>query len=277
VTLALPRAQRELIASLVGRDVKTRYKQSALGYVWAVLNPLSFAVIYTIVGQYIMKAQVGDIPFPVYSYFGLLFWGLFSSGLTAATESLVGNIGLITKVYFPREVFPISAVLSKLVDFGFGLVGLVPLLLFYRTPLHWLHLPLMLLMVLILLLYTIGLGLLTACLNLFFRDFRHLVGIALSLGGFLVPNIYPVSLVPPEWRGLYLLNPVAALTEAARRVTFPQTGWLRWVHADAKNPTQQSLESLWLYIGSAAAVSIAVLIIGYIVFKRNEPRFAEFI
>jgi lipopolysaccharide transport system permease protein len=277
MTLALPRAQRELIASLVGRDVKTRYKQSVLGYVWAVLNPLSFAVIYTIVGQYIMRAQVGGIPFPIYSYFGLLFWGLFSSGLTAATESLVGNMGLITKVYFPREVFPISAVLSKLVDFGFGLLGLIPLLLIYRTPLHWLHLPLMLLMALILLIYTIGLGLLTSCLNLFFRDFRHLVGIALSLGGFLVPNIYPVSLVPREWRGLYLLNPVASLTEAARRIAFPQTGWMRWVYADDKKPTQQSLESLWLYIGSAAVVSLLTLTIGYIVFKRNEPRFAEFI
>ncbi len=277
MTLALPRAHRELIASLVARDVKTRYKQSALGYVWAILNPLSFAVIYTIVGQYIMKAQVGNLPFPIYSYFGLLFWGLFASGLTAATESLVGNISLITKVYFPREVFPISAVLSKVVDFGFGLLGLIPLLLVYRTPLHWLHLPLLLLMAVILLVYTIGLGLLTSCLNLFFRDFRHLVGIALSLGGFLVPNIYPLSLVPREWRGLYLLNPVAALTEAARRVAFPQTGWLRWVHADDKDPSGQSLESLWYYIGSAAAVSVAVFLVGYIVFKRNESRFAEFI
>ncbi|MGC4044231.1 MAG: ABC transporter permease [Armatimonas sp.] len=277
MTLALPRAQRELILSLVSRDVKIRYKQSVLGYVWAILNPLSFAVIYTIVGQQIMKAQIGGIPFPIYSYFGLLFWGLFSSGLVAATESLVGNIGLITKVYFPREVFPISAVLSKLVDFGFGLVGLIPLLLIYRTSMHWLYLPLMLLMALILLAYTIGLGLLTACLNLFFRDFRHLVGIALSLGGFLVPNIYPVSLVPQPWRWLYLLNPVAALTEAGRRVAFPQTGWLRWVYINDKNPAQQSLESMWIYIGSAAAVSLVTLVIGYIVFKRNEPRFAEFI
>jgi lipopolysaccharide transport system permease protein len=277
MTLALPRAQRELIASLVARDVKTRYKQSALGYIWAILNPLSFAVIYTIVGQYIMKAQVGNLPFPIYSYFGLLFWGLFASGLTAATESLVGNISLITKVYFPREVFPISAVLSKVVDFGFGLLGLIPLLLVYRVSLSWLHLPLFLLMAVILLIYTLGLGLLTSCLNLFFRDFRHLVGIALSLGGFLVPNIYPVSLVPREWRGVYLLNPVAALTEAARRVAFPQTGWLRWVHADDKDPGGQSLESMWYYIGSAAAVSVVVFLIGYIVFKRNESRFAEFI
>jgi lipopolysaccharide transport system permease protein len=277
MTVALPRAQRELIASLVSRDVKTRYKQSALGYVWAVLNPLSFALIYTIVGQQIMRAEVGGIPFPVYSYFGLLFWGLFSSGLTAATESLVGNIALITKVYFPREVFPISAVLSKLVDFGFGLLGLIPLLLIFRTPIHWLHLPLMLLMAVILLLYTAGLGLLTACLNLFFRDFRHLVGIALSLGGFLVPNIYSVSLVPRAWRTLYLLNPVAALTEAARRIAFPQTGWLRWVHADDRKPAEQSLESMWWYIGSAATVSLLTLGAGYLVFKRNEPRFAEFI
>lgn len=275
--VTLRRAQRELIGNLVARDVKTRYKQSSLGYAWAILNPLSFAVIYTLVGQQIMKVKTGNLPFPIYSYFGLLYWNLFAAGLTAATESLVGNISLITKIYFPREVFPISAALSKIVDFAFGLVGLMPLMLIYHTPLRLSTFPLALLMALILLIYTTGLGMLMACLNLFYRDFRHLVGIALSLGSFLVPNIYAIGLVPKAWRSVYLLNPLAALIEAARRAAFPQSGWLRWVHTDPARPENQSLESLWLYVGSAALVSITTFLIGYVIFKRNEPRFAEFI
>jgi lipopolysaccharide transport system permease protein len=275
--VTLRRAQRELIGNLVSRDVKTRYKQSSLGYAWAILNPLSFAVIYTLVGQQIMKVKTGNLPFPIYSYFGLLYWNLFAAGLTAATESLVGNLPLITKIYFPREVFPISAVLSKVVDFAFGLVGLIPLMLIYHTPLRLSTFPLAILMALILLIYTTGLGMLMACLNLFYRDFRHLVGIALSLGSFLVPNIYAVGLVPKAWRSVYLLNPLAALIEAARRAAFPQSGWLRWVHTDPTKPENQSLESLWLYVGSAALVSVTTFLIGYVIFKRNEPRFAEFI
>jgi lipopolysaccharide transport system permease protein len=275
--VTLRRAQRELIGNLVSRDVKTRYKQSSLGYAWAILNPLAFAVIYTIVGQYIMKSKAGVLPFPVHSYFGLLYWNLFAAGLTASTESLVGNLPLITKIYFPREVFPISAVLSKVVDFAFGLVGLIPLLLIYHTPIRPLTFPLAILMALILLVYTTGLGMLMACLNLFYRDFRHLVGIALSLGSFLVPNIYAIGYVPKEWRSVYLLNPLAALIEAARRAAFPQSGWMRWVHTDPSNHPNESLESLWLYVGSAALVAVVTFLIGYAIFKRNEPRFAEFI
>jgi ABC-type polysaccharide/polyol phosphate export permease len=114
---------RELVENLTIRDIKSRYKQSILGYAWAVANPFIYALIYTILGRYILK-QDTKIAFPVFSYYGLLFWNLFASGVSTGTESLVGNLSLITKVYFPREVFPIAAVLSKLVDFGFGLVGL---------------------------------------------------------------------------------------------------------------------------------------------------------
>ena len=275
--VTLRRAQRELIGNLIARDVKTRYKQSSLGYAWAILNPLAFAAIYTIVGQHIMKSKTGNLPFPVYSYFGLLYWNLFAAGLTASTESLVGNISLITKIYFPREVFPIAAVLSKIVDFAFGLVGLIPLLVIYHTPIRLSTFPIAILMALILLIYTVGLGMLMACLNLFYRDFRHLVGIALSLGSFLVPNIYAIGLVPKEWRSVYLLNPLAALIEAARRSAFPESGWMRWVFTDPTTPQSESLESLWLYVGSASIVAALTFLIGYAIFKRNEPRFAEFI
>jgi ABC-type polysaccharide/polyol phosphate export permease len=170
----------ELILGLIGRDVKTRYKQSVLGYAWAVLYPLATALIFSIVGQIILRQQTGGLPYPVYAYFGLLYWNLFSSGLTAATESLVSHLNLITKVYFPREVFPVAAVLSKLVDFGFGLVGLVPLLIVYRVkpgPLFLMSLA----MAGIVVLLTLGWGMLLACANLYFRDVRHTEDLAGAL------------------------------------------------------------------------------------------------
>lgn len=253
---------RELIENLVVRDVKTRYKQSALGYAWAVLNPLIVALTYYIVfGLWLKQGSEIAIPYTIYTYFGLLIWNLFAVGLSTATESLVQHLNLITKVYFPREVFPISAVLSKLVDVGFGLVGLAFLLLFFRiAPSPGVLLSLCLLPIPVL--FTTGLGMLCACANLFFRDVRYLVTMMLGLLTFAVPNMYPLSIIPASQLGIYLSNPIAVTIEAMRRLTFPQTG---------------SAGELIPYLAVAAAVSLVTFVAGYAVFKRNEPRFAEFV
>jgi len=256
--LASVTTHRELVENLVLRDIKTRYKQSVLGYAWAVFNPLLFAVIYTVVGKMILKQDTA-IPFPVFAYYGLLYWNLFATGWTTATDSLVFHMILITKVYFPREVLPISAVISKLFDFVFGLVGLVPLLIAYHlmpAPSVLLCLPI----VLILALFTTGVGMLCGAANLFYRDVRYLVGIATNILGFLVPNIYPLSQIPARFQTVYLLNPVAVCIEASRRLTFPQAG---------------SMEPLWPFVGIAAVLSSAVFVIGFIIYKRYEPLFAE--
>ncbi|MBC8135374.1 MAG: ABC transporter permease [Fibrella sp.] len=253
---------RELIENLVVRDVKTRYKQSALGYAWAALNPLIVALTYYLVfGLWLKQGREIAIPYTIYTYFGLLIWNLFAIGLSTATESLVMHLNLITKVYFPREVFPISAVLSKLVDVGFGLIGLVPLLLFFKiAPSPKILLAICLLPIPIL--FTIGLGMLCACANLFFRDVRYLVTMTLGLLAFAVPNMYPIGIIPMEHRGVYLSNPIAVTIEAMRRLTFPQTG---------------SFAELIPYLAIASAVSVAMFFIGYTIFKHNEPRFAEFV
>ena len=253
---------RELIENLVVRDVKTRYKQSALGYAWAVLNPLIVALTYYIVfGLWLKQGKDIAIPYTVYTYFGLLIWNLFSIGLSTATESLVMHLSLITKVYFPREVFPIAAVLSKLVDVGFGLIGLIPILLFLRVmPSPKIVLAMCLLPIPIL--FTTGLGMLCACANLFFRDVRYLVTMVLGLLTFAVPNMYPLAIVPKKLLGIYLSNPVAVSIEAMRRLTFPQTG---------------GFGELIPYIAIATVVSVATFFIGYAIFKHNEPRFAEFV
>ena len=257
-------AHRELIENLVSRDIKSRYKQSTLGIAWAILNPLVMALIYSVVGAVILKQNVG-IPFAVFSYFGLLWWNLFSMGVMGATESLVAHLGLITKVYFPREVFPISTVISKLVDFGFGLVGMLPLLLAFRTMPSVTGLLLSLPLLLIVLVFTSGLGMLLSCANLFNRDVRHVTGLLINVWMWLVPNIYPLETITSDfWRRVYLLNPMAALVDTARKLVFPQL----------VVPAQHAVIH-WNFVALAAAVAVATFVLGYVVFKKNEPRFAE--
>jgi lipopolysaccharide transport system permease protein len=261
--LASVTTHRELVENLVLRDVKARYKQSVLGYAWAVLNPLILTLVYYLVGGVFLGQAKSAFPFAVHVCFGLLFWNLFATGLSTATEGLVGHLSLITKVYFPREVFPISAVVSKLVDFGFGLIGFVPLLLIFRLApsisILWV-VPILAVQ----LLFTMGLGLLTSCANLFYRDVRYLVQLALGIWLYLTPIIYTTNRVAeyPLLYKFYLLNPVAVFIEASRRAAFPQSG---------------DLGSLAPYLGITTIVSVATFAFGYAVFKRHEGRFAEFV
>jgi len=265
--LASVTTHRELVENLVMRDIRARYKQSALGYAWAVFNPLVLALIYTLVGGIFLGQASDKFPYAVHAYYGLLFWNLFQTGLSTATEGLVAHLNLITKTYFPREVFPISAVLSKVVDFGFGLVGLLPLLLFYRIlpgPGIVLIIPLLIIQ----LLFTMGLGMLTSCANLFYRDVRYRVQLTLGLWIYVVPNLYPLEKVESIGRThpwvytLYMLNPMATLIEASRRATFPQMG---------------DISSLYPYIAIAGVISGVTFFAGYSIFKWYEPRFAEFV
>jgi ABC-type polysaccharide/polyol phosphate export permease len=240
------------------RDIKARYKQSLLGYAWAVFNPLVYALTYTLVGRFILK-QDATLPYPLFVYFGVLFWNVFGTGLGAAAESLIAHLGLITKVYFPREVLPISAVASKLFDFTFGLVGVIPFLIVYQVhPAKTAVLALPILLILVL--FTTGLGMLCATANLFYRDIRYLVVIFTNILGFFWPNMYTLDQVPERYRSLYLLNPVAACIESARRLTFPQIG---------------GMGEIWPFVGIAAVTSIVFFVTGYFVFKRYEPYFAE--
>jgi ABC-type polysaccharide/polyol phosphate export permease len=255
-------SHRELVENLILRDIKSRYKQSILGYAWAIFNPLVLALIYTLVGSVFMRQQAVGLAFAIHSYFGLLFWNLFSTGLATATEGLVSHLSLITKVYFPREVFPISAVLSKVVDFAFGLVGIIPLLLFYKTVPSVSGLLLILPVLVIQLIFTMGLGLLLSCANLFYRDVRYLVQLTLSFWIYLVPNIYTLDRIKAHSTlfPVYLLNPMAVFIEVSRRLVFPQTG---------------PIEPLLPYLALATVVSLVLFVVGFAVFKRYEPRFAE--
>lgn len=247
---------RELVQSLTLRDIRSRYKQSVLGIAWALLQPLAMMIIYTVVFSHIVRIDTSGIPYPIFSYIALLPWTFFGGGLVAGTECLVSNFNLITKIYFPREVFPISAVLGKTVDLGLGLLVLIPLFVFYQVHMTWwvlLTVPVLLLQACFLL----GLTFIFSSVNLFYRDIRHVTPLLTQLWMYLTPIIYPLSLVPKRFLGLYMLNPMASIMDTFRRIAL------------------EGSAPQWEYLGLAAGVSVLTLVVGYRVFKRLEPAFAE--
>lgn len=212
--------------------------------------------VYTIVFSHIVRVNTGNIPYPIFSYIALLPWTFFSQGMVAGTECLVGNFNLITKVYFPREVFPISAITGKIMDLGFGMLVLIPLFFIYQVDITWmivLVLPILLIQVCLML----GLALILSSANLFYRDIRHTVPLLTMIWMYLTPIIYPLDLVPKQYLPLYMLNPMASIMDAYRRVAL------------------LGLPPQWGYLGLAAIVALTALIFGYKLFKKLEPVFAE--
>jgi lipopolysaccharide transport system permease protein len=238
------------------RHLRGQYKQSVLGYAWAFVNPLSQMLILTFVFSTILRIPSEGVPFPLFLFVGLIPWMFFSNGVSSATEAVVGAAGLVTKVFFPREVLPTAAVFTKLVDLGFGLLILGALMVYYGQPLPLtaLWLPVLLLIQTI---FTLGLSYPLAALNLFFHDVRFLVGVTLTLWFYLTPVIYPVDLVPEKYQWIYDLNPMSLFINADRRVL---------LHGESPG-----LEKVALGL----AISLATFLIGYYLFKKMEPGFAD--
>jgi ABC-type polysaccharide/polyol phosphate export permease len=238
------------------RHLRGQYKQSVLGYAWAFVNPLSQMLILTFVFSTILRIPSEGVPYPLFLFVGLIPWMFFSNAVSSATESVVGAAGLVTKVYFPREVLPTAAVFTKLVDLGFGLLILGALIVYYGQPLPLtsLWLPVLLAIQTI---FTLGLSYPLAALNLFFHDVRFLVGVTLTLWFYLTPVIYPVDLVPEKYQFVYDLNPMSLFINAYRRVLLHGEG--------------PGLEKVALGL----AIALATFLIGYYLFKKMEPGFAD--
>lgn len=251
-------AYRELLWSWVGREVKVRYKQSLLGVAWAILQPLSATIIMAVVFSFFVRLPTGGIPYPIFYYSALLPWTFTVTSITLGTESLVRNMHLVTKIYFPREILPLASVLAGLVDLVIASLVLALMFVVYRfAPGPALLLIPVLLLIQVLL--TAGVVLLASALNVFYRDIRFIVPLGLQLWMYLTPIIYPVSMVPERLRGIYMLNPMAVLVDAYRR-TILAGEW--------PDPT---------YLGVAAAVSVCIFLVGYLYFKRAEAVFADII
>jgi len=248
--------RRELLWHMTIRHLRGQYKQSILGYAWAILNPLSLMLTLSFVFSVLLRFESGDIPYPLFLLMGLLPWIFFSMAVSSATDSITGAFSLVTKVYFPREVLPIAAVLTKIVDLGFGLIILVALMVYLGYPPVWtiVWVPVLFF---IHLLFTLGMALPLAALNLFFHDVRFLVGVVLTLWFYLTPIIYPSDIVPDKYQILFDLNPNALFINAYRRVV------LEGVDPGA--------DRLLLGLG----IATLTFLIGYYLFKRMEPRFAD--
>jgi lipopolysaccharide transport system permease protein len=247
---------RELLWAWTVRTVKARYQQSLLGSAWAVVQPAAAAIIFSVIFTYFVPIDTQGAPYLVFSYTALVPWMLFTGTIMDMLESLVGNMNLISKIYFPREVLPAAVALARLLDFAIAFAILMLLLLLYRFPVFtpaWLYLPAILL---VQTMFTLGLGLAGAALNVFYRDMRHLFALGLQLWMYASPVIYPVSAVPEQWRALYFLNPMAGILAAYRDVMLTQ---------QAPGP----------YFMVAATLALFALFAGYSFFRKVERRFAD--
>jgi lipopolysaccharide transport system permease protein len=210
---------RELLYFLVWRDLKVRYKETAIGVAWAVLQPLAMMVVFTLFFGTLAKLPSEGIPYPLFAYAGLLPWQMFSRAISESAGSLAADQRLITRVYFPRMLVPLSTVLGGLVDFAIAAVLLVALMLVYGVApapsIVWLPI-----FVGLMVMTTTGVGLWLSALNLEYRDVRYLLPFLSQLWLFLTPVVYPSSLIPPQWRVLYGLNPMVGVVEGFRWAVF---------------------------------------------------------
>ena len=251
-------AHRTLFTTWIARDIKVRYKQSVLGVAWAIVQPLAATLILALVFTRIVPLPVGDGPQLVFYYAGMLPWTFFSSALSFGISSLVGNMHLVTKIYFPREIIPLASVAAGLIDFAIAAVILVGLVIVYGASLGA-ALALTPLALIIQIGFTTAIVLAGSALNVFFRDVRFVVPLATQLLLYLTPVIYPASFVPEAWRGVYLLNPMAVVIEIYRAA----------VGAGAPPPPASIAISL--------AATLTLLIAAYAYFKRVEPSMADMI
>jgi lipopolysaccharide transport system permease protein len=269
--LAEYKGSGDLTVNLTLRELRSRYKKSFLGWTWSLLNPLSVVIVYSFVFSFLLKIQVppGDPSglnnFATFLLCGLLPWNYFSNGMNASMGSLIGNANLIKKVYFPREVFVVSAIGSLLVSFLIELGVLVAILLLMgNMVLPWI--PVVLVVVVIQSFFVLGIGFLLSVLNVYFRDIQHLVSIALMALFYTTPIVYPVSLVPKHTeilgvdvpvRMIYNLNPLVVLVECYRDAMY-----------DLRFPSVFAIAYLILW-------SIALMAIGLAVFQKLDRRLAE--
>lgn len=258
------RSSRELLRNLVGRDLKIQHRGTVLGAMWSLITPITTVAIYTFIFTVVMPASpvrdAGDVPFAVYLFVGLTIWNLLAVGLTSATGSVVGSGYLLSKVYFRREILPLTSVLSASITFlwEFG-VALIVVVVFVGFP-GWqiVFVPLIVLVTMVL---AFGLGLLLSAAAVFFRDVQHFIGIFMQLWFWGSPIIYSMSILDhrPTFQTAVQLNPMTGIIVSLRDVVL--------MHSTPD----------WKLLGYSAVVALLALAVGLVVFRRNQALFAEMI
>lgn len=250
-------AYRELLWVLTTRDIRVRYKQTVLGSAWAILRPFLTMVVFSVVFGMLAKLPSDGYPYPVFVYAALLPWTFFAGAISVSGQSLVGSANLVSKVYFPRLIIPLSSVGAGLVDLLISTGILLLMMLWYGVGWTWQLLAAPLLLV-ALIFTALGIGTLLSALTVAYRDFTHLTPFLVQLWLYVTPVIYPVNLVPERWQWLLYLNPMTGLVEGFRAAflgkPFDPAG-----------------------LGISLVIAVAVLIVGVAYFERVERRFADII
>lgn len=249
---------RDLLTILAQRDVKLRYKQTVLGVVWVVLQPLVASLIFAVIFGLFANLPSDGVPYLLFVFAGMLPWNYFSGALQRAGNSLIGDARLISKVYFPRLIIPLASTFAVLIDFAVSLFVFFVLALFYRSGLSWqiVALPYFLL---ITTLGAVGVSLWLSALNVQYRDFMYALPFLIQVWMFASPVVYSSSLIPERWRWLYALNPAVGYIEG-----------FRW------SLLGQSTLDWWMVL-SATAVSLLAFVSGAFFFRRVERTFADVI
>lgn len=247
---------RELVYFLAWRDIKLRYKQTVLGALWAIIQPFFTMVVFSLFFGRLGGMPSDDIPYPIFSFAALVPWTFFANGLAQSANSLVGNVDLIKRVYFPRLAAPLATVLSGVVDFVLAFLVLLAMMLYYRvTPgINVLWLPLFLLLAFV---TALGVGLWLSAMNVQFRDIRYVIPFLTQFWLFITPIAYPSSLLPQPWRTLYGINPMAGVVEG-----------FRWALLDVDTRPGP-------IVAVSALMAVALLLSGAYYFRRMEKTFAD--
>jgi lipopolysaccharide transport system permease protein len=249
---------RDLLLFLAWRDISIRYKQTAMGAAWAVVQPLMTMLIFTIFFGNMAGVPSEGVPYPVFTLAALLPWQYFSTTLGNAAQSLVNNSNLLSKVYFPRLLIPVTSLLPSAVDFAIAFVVLLGMMFFYRVSPTWnvIWLPAFMTLAVV---TALGAGLWFAAMNVKYRDVRYIVPVLVQFGIFLSPVAYPSSLVPAPWRPLYALNPMVGVIEG-----------FRWALLGTATPP-------WRFVALSSVAAVILLITGFYYFRRTEKTFADVI
>jgi lipopolysaccharide transport system permease protein len=246
---------RDLLYFFTWRDVKVRYKQTFLGFAWAIIQPLLAMVVFTLFFGNLAKIPSDGIPYPIFAYTALLPWTLFSESIIRSTNSTVANANIIKKVYFPRIALPVSSVLSPLIDFGIAFVILIIMMIYYGIV-PSANIFFLLAFILLAVITSLGIGLWLSALNAMYRDFQYVVPFVVQIWMFASPVVYPASMVPPAYQIFYGLNPMTGVIEG-----------FRWVLLGTNPPGA--------IIAVSAAISVVILVTGMFFFRRMQTTFAD--
>jgi lipopolysaccharide transport system permease protein len=249
---------RELIYNLALKQIRVNFKQSFLGFFWAILKPVCTVLILTVVFSRIAKFPSDGIPYPLFAFGALLPWTFFTTTVGAGVPSLLSNVHLIKKIYFPREVLPLSAIIGALLDVFISAMIFIGLLFFYKVGIT-LHIFFIIPIIAIEFLFGFGLALFIGTVNVWYRDAGQATGLLMQFWMYLTPIIYPLSMVPEKFRAVYVLNPMVGVVEGFRNAV------IKGVMPDVG------------LLGISTAIAVITFVIGYAVFKSKEFDFADVI